>query len=102
MRMMIAVFLSTISLGAALPLASASATGLSSGSVELAQAQPNSTNRNIPAEGQGVRPPRYVCIIKPPASDKQSGQYSCRRSSGRVGESCRCPNTVGTGKLMQY
>ncbi|WP_429940891.1 hypothetical protein ACQY1G_11345 [Agrobacterium vitis] len=75
--------------------------------VQLAQAQPDTTNRNIPQQGgpqQGgnVRPPRYVCIIKPPASDAGAGRYSCPASPGRVGESCRCANAVGSGKLRQY
>ncbi|MCM2440796.1 hypothetical protein HGO34_13835 [Agrobacterium vitis] len=75
--------------------------------LQLAQAQPDTINRNIPQQGgpqQGgnVRPPRYVCIIKPPASDAGAGRYSCPASPGRVGESCRCANAVGSGKLRQY
>ncbi|MCF1460293.1 hypothetical protein FS827_03065 [Agrobacterium vitis] len=75
--------------------------------IQLAQAQPDTINRNIPQQGgpqQGgyVRPPRYVCIIKPPASDAGAGRYSCPASPGRVGESCRCANAVGSGKLRQY
>ena len=69
---------------------------------EIAQAQPDVINRNLPAPGQGMRPPRYVCIIRPPSSDAGAGRYSCPASPGRVGESCRCPNTVGSGKLRQY
>ncbi|MVA57560.1 hypothetical protein [Agrobacterium vitis] len=75
--------------------------------IQLAQAQPDTINRNIPQQGgpqQGgnVRPPRYVCIIKPPASDASAGRYSCPAGPGRVGESCRCANAVGSGKLRQY
>lgn len=70
--------------------------------IQLAQAQPDVINRNLPAPGQGVRPPRYICIIKPPPSDAEAGRYSCPASPGRVGGSCRCPNTVGSGKLRQY
>ncbi|MBF2717006.1 hypothetical protein [Agrobacterium vitis] len=70
--------------------------------LQLAQAQPDTINRNIPQQGSNVRPPRYVCIIKPPASDAGAGRYSCPASAGRVGESCRCANAVGSGKLRQY
>ncbi|ACM35699.1 MULTISPECIES: hypothetical protein [Rhizobium/Agrobacterium group] len=70
--------------------------------LQLAQAQPDTINRNIPQQGGNVRPPRYVCIIKPPASDAGAGRYSCPASPGRVGESCRCANAVGSGKLRQY
>ncbi|MCF1434749.1 hypothetical protein GOZ97_18475 [Agrobacterium vitis] len=70
--------------------------------LQLAQAQPDTINRNIPQQGGNVRPPRYVCIIKPPASDAGAGRYSCPASPGRVGGSCRCANAVGSGKLRQY
>lgn len=52
--------------------------------------------------GQYIRPARYVCLIKPPQSEKNVGLYSCPAAPGRVGETCRCPNTVGSGRLSQY
>ncbi|MVA26010.1 hypothetical protein V6582_06635 [Agrobacterium vitis] len=92
---------------AAVPQASADDRLYGTPLVQLAQAQPDTINRNIPQQGgpqQGgnIRPPRYVCIIKPPASDAGAGRYSCPASPGRVGESCRCANAVGSGKLRQY
>lgn len=100
MRQIAALLLTLASLAAALPAAAGQPAA--DGLLQLAQAEPNTTNRNIPAQGQGVRPARYVCVIKPPASDKQAGRYSCPARAGRVGESCRCQNAVGSGRLVQY
>ncbi|MGV2127568.1 hypothetical protein ACQZ4Q_13445 [Agrobacterium vitis] len=88
--------------GIAVPQASADDRLSGTPLVQLVQAQPDTINRNLPQQGGNVRPPRYVCIIKPPASDAGAGRYSCPASPGRVGESCRCANVVGSGKLRQY
>lgn len=50
----------------------------------------------------GMRPQRFVCVIDPPDSAKADYKYSCPAKPGRVGGSCRCSGTVGSGTLLSY
>jgi IMP cyclohydrolase len=45
------------------------------------------------------RPQRYVCVVPPAQSDNRTRPYVCRANQGRVGETCRCGNVVGSGRL---
>jgi hypothetical protein len=42
---------------------------------------------------------RYVCVVPPPQSSDRRRPYVCNADAGRIGERCRCPGTVGNGRL---
>ncbi|MCM2294535.1 hypothetical protein NAC44_19590 [Allorhizobium sp. BGMRC 0089] len=66
---------------------------------------PNVITRDLGTRQPGeppVRPTRYYCVIKPPPSEHDVAFYSCPKPPGRVGETCRCDNAVGSGRLRAY
>jgi hypothetical protein len=42
---------------------------------------------------------RYVCVVPPPQSSDRRRPYVCNADAGRIGGRCRCPGTVGNGRL---
>lgn len=56
-------------------------------------------NSNTITNDRPQRPQRYVCVVPPAQSDNRNRPYVCRANPGRVGETCRCSNVVGSGRL---
>lgn len=68
-------------------------------SFELAQTSQNPPNSHSDRPGwrPGVREQNYYCVIE---GNSDSGRNFCSARPGRVGETCRCPNMTGTGRLQ--
>lgn len=85
---------------AAMPMAAAASgfTPIGDGIVHLAQAPGDTNSRSISRDRNKPRQ-RYVCVV-PPQQSSQGGANVCRASEGRIGGTCRCPGTVGSGRLQ--